>query len=562
MGTADGSVIGITQVVNHGDPSSRWNLVILGDGYRQSDLARFDSDAQNFITTMNQTAPFDELWNAVNVYRIDVASTNSGAADPVACGGTGAAPHTYFDATFCGDGQVRRLLTVNNDTVHGVVNRLMPQAHMIIVIVNSTIYGGSGGGVATFSIAGGADQIALHEMGHTAFGFADEYESYQGCGIDPPGTHDRYVGGEPGQPNVTIDTNLATNKWKALIAPATPMPTTQNADCAQCDPQPNPFPDDTVGTYEGARYFHCGVYRPQFNCRMRVLGFPFCAVCQSIIRTTFAPFIAVVRGIVTDSQRNPIPSATVRMTQSDAGVPGILETTTDAKGFYSISMSPGGYDGRYTVDVFASGFEGVSITIDRIVGSITENFILLRIGILAGLVTDTNGKPLAGALVLVGEGIPMVGQPATFTSFSQTDSTGRYSMLVDPPGVYNAAAFHSSFEDSNPLPVTVSLDTTKTQNFALVKATPVSVSGLVTDSDSQDPIAGATVVAIFDPSSDSVTTKTDGSGNYSLSNVLSGRRPISASHRGYSSETQTIKVTVAGPNVANFSLNPKRIIRC
>jgi hypothetical protein len=249
------------------------------------------------------------------------------------------------------------------------------------------------------------------------------------------------------------------------------------------------------------------------------------------------------------------------MTQSDAGVPGILETTTDSKGFYSISMSPGGYDGRYTVDVFVSGFEGVSITIDKIVGSITENFLLLRIGILAGLVTDMNGKPLAGALVLVGQGIPMAGQPATFTSFSQTDSTGRYSMLVDPPGVYNAAAFHSSFEDSNPLGVTVTLDTTTTQNFALVKATPVNVSGLVTDSDSQDPIAGATVVAIFDPSSDSVTTKTDSSGDYTLSNVLSGRRQISASHRGYSSETQTIKVTVGGPNVANFSLNPKRIIR-
>jgi IgA Peptidase M64 len=134
MGTADGSVIGITQVVNHGDSSSRWNLVILGDGYRQSDLARFDADAQNFIATMKQTAPFDELWNAINVYRIDVASTDSGAADPVACGGTGAAPHTYFDATFCGDGQIRRLLTVNNDTVHGVVNQLMPQAHMIIVM--------------------------------------------------------------------------------------------------------------------------------------------------------------------------------------------------------------------------------------------------------------------------------------------------------------------------------------------------------------------------------------------------------------------------------------------
>jgi hypothetical protein len=292
MGTSDGSVIGITQVVNHGDPSQRWNLVILSEGYRQSELTQFESDVQNFLATMYQTAPYDELWCAINVYRIDVASTDSGAADPVACGGTGASPHTYFDATFCGDGQIRRLLTVNNGTVHNVVNGLMPQAQMILVIVNSTIYGGSGGGVATFSLAAGADEIALHEMGHTAFGFADEYESYAGCGVDPPGSHDHYTGGEPGQPNVTIDTNRATNKWNVLVTASTPMPTTQNANCAQCDPQANPYPAATVGTYEGAYYYHCGAFRPQFNCRMRALGNPFCAVCQSVIRATLAPFMA------------------------------------------------------------------------------------------------------------------------------------------------------------------------------------------------------------------------------------------------------------------------------
>jgi hypothetical protein len=47
---------------------------------------------------------------------------------------------------------------------------------MIMVMVNTTEYGGSGGDVATFSLAAGAQEIGLHEMGHTAFGFADEYE--------------------------------------------------------------------------------------------------------------------------------------------------------------------------------------------------------------------------------------------------------------------------------------------------------------------------------------------------------------------------------------------------
>lgn len=290
MGTSDGHVVGTTQVVDHGDPSQRWNLVILSEGYQQGQLDQFHTDVQKFIDTMYQTAPYNELWCAINVYRIDVVSTDSGAADPVACGGTGASPHTYFDGTFCGDGVIQRLLTVNDGTVHTVVNAQFPQAHMIMVIVNSTEYGGSGGSVATFSLAAGADEIGLHETGHTAFSFTDEYCYYQGCGIDKG--HNKYTGGEPAFPNATIDTNRATIKWGNLIASTTAMPTMANPDCTQCNNGPSPVPADTVGTFEGAYYYHCGVYRGQYACRMRALGNPYCAVCQQVIRQTLAPFMA------------------------------------------------------------------------------------------------------------------------------------------------------------------------------------------------------------------------------------------------------------------------------
>ncbi len=33
-------------------------------------------------------------------------------------------------------------------------------------MVNSTAYGGSGGSVGTYSLASGATETALHEMGH------------------------------------------------------------------------------------------------------------------------------------------------------------------------------------------------------------------------------------------------------------------------------------------------------------------------------------------------------------------------------------------------------------
>ena len=35
-----------------------------------------------------------------------------------------------------------------------------------------------------------------------------------------------------------------------------------------------------MGLFEGAHYYHCGAFRPEFHCRMRALGNPFCAVCR------------------------------------------------------------------------------------------------------------------------------------------------------------------------------------------------------------------------------------------------------------------------------------------
>jgi hypothetical protein len=289
MGTSDGSVIGTTKIVDHGPASSRWNLVIMSEGYRQSEMGQFAADARQIANTLLTTQPFTTLASAINVYRVDVTSTDSGADDPIACGGNGATPATFFDATFCTSG-IRRLLVANNVTAFNVANAQVPEHHMIMLIVNSSVYGGSGGSLAVFSKAFNAVEIALHEMGHTAFRLADEYEYFAGCGSGETG-HDNYLGAEPVQSNITINTNRTSNKWRHLILAITPMPTTRNANCAQCDSQASPTPAGTVGAFEGAGYFHCGIFRPEFNCRMRALGFPFCAVCQEKIRQTLAPFV-------------------------------------------------------------------------------------------------------------------------------------------------------------------------------------------------------------------------------------------------------------------------------
>ena len=88
-----------------------------------------------------------------------MTSKDSGARDPSSCGGSGAKPKTYFDASFCNNG-IRRLLIGKNDRVIKVVSKLLPQWHMALLAVNSPVYGGSGGSVATFSKAAGAIDIS------------------------------------------------------------------------------------------------------------------------------------------------------------------------------------------------------------------------------------------------------------------------------------------------------------------------------------------------------------------------------------------------------------------
>jgi hypothetical protein len=183
------------------------------------------------------------------------------------------------------------LLTVDETTVLDTVGAQVPEWNTVLVVVNSTVYGGSGGAVGP-SRSTRAAEIALHELGHTAFGLADEYEYFRGCASGET-DRNKHPAVEPAEVNVTINTDRATLKWGHLVAATTPIPTTSNADCTQCDPQASPVSAGTVGLFEGAHYYHCGAFRPEFNCRMRALGNPFCAVCQERIRAILGPYLTL-----------------------------------------------------------------------------------------------------------------------------------------------------------------------------------------------------------------------------------------------------------------------------
>jgi hypothetical protein len=273
---ADGTVLGVTKIVDNGPAAERWNVVILSEGYQAVEMPRYHTDALAFVQYFQSVAPFHDLWGKINVYRVDVASTETGADDPAA----GSTSATYFDSTYSYMGAAHRLLGGNDATALAVSRSQVPEGHITLVIVNAGALGGSGGQVAWFSTHSASAEIGMHELCHAYFMLEDEY-----TGGGPPA----YVG--PGEaPNITTDINRATTKWRDLISPSTPLPTMTNPVPGVDNLAPSPVPAGTVGLFEGAGRTYQGVYRAQYDCAMRTYGQPFCAVCQRQIRAMLAPF--------------------------------------------------------------------------------------------------------------------------------------------------------------------------------------------------------------------------------------------------------------------------------
>ncbi|HWM14803.1 MAG TPA: M64 family metallopeptidase [Gaiellaceae bacterium] len=286
--TPAGTVIGATMVVNHGADVDHFVLVVVAEGFTAAEQAAFETAVDDFLAVLQATAPYDDpgVWQRINVYRLDVHSTQSGADNPLACADdpAGYVPlppevaGTYFDAEFC-TGGIRRLLTLGEKAQLLLdLDTYVPAWDAVVVAVNHLEYGGSGDGannIAVYSLDALAGQIAVHELGH-ALDLADEYDA---------GGPDTYAGAEPPDPNVTTDVTAA--KWASFVTTAN-LPTWSSSDCAVsnegvADPEPG-----AVGLYEGAAYSRCGIYRPMNDCYMRHLGIPFCVVCEAHIRDYLA----------------------------------------------------------------------------------------------------------------------------------------------------------------------------------------------------------------------------------------------------------------------------------
>lgn len=277
------SIAGTTKIVNNGADLDHFVLVVAGDGFTAADQAAFEATTNSFVTTLQATPPFDEaaVWERINVYRLDVHSTESGADNPLSCPDDDPtyvhippeSAVTDYEAAYCNYGSRRLLILQNEADLLADLDVHVPAWDAVVVAVNHQEYGGSGNdaaGVGVYSLDPLAAQIAIHEFAHV-LGLEDEYDY----------DNQTYVYAEPTEPNVTTD--LTASKWSTFLT-AVNMPTWSSTNCAVSNegvPDPEP---GAVGLYEGAATYHCGIYRPTHDCMMRHLGVPFCVVCDTAIR--------------------------------------------------------------------------------------------------------------------------------------------------------------------------------------------------------------------------------------------------------------------------------------
>lgn len=229
---ASGSV---TTVWDNGPPDRSFDLVAVGDGFGADDQHAFAEHVRSLAHELLATPPFDLLRRLVSVHRIDLVSS-------------GRSP---FGTVLPDEGA--RLLTVDEGAVLAVARRHVPWADAVVLVVNTASYAGSGGAVACTTRHPRSAALAIHELGHSAFGLADEYGHQLGPHPGP-----RFL-----RANVTLERDPTKAPWADLVAPGS-----------------------AVGCFEGADGCAGGVFRAEPVCRMRSLSAPFCVVCAREIRRT------------------------------------------------------------------------------------------------------------------------------------------------------------------------------------------------------------------------------------------------------------------------------------
>jgi hypothetical protein len=222
------------------------NLVIMSDGYTSAELPKFKTDATAFMNYFFTQSPFSNYKNYFNVYTVNVPSNQSGVIHPHTasdCGGdvTVTNPDIYFKSTMDYAG-MHRLIVANFSIVYTTLNNNFPQWDLVLILVNSTKYGGSGGTISVASTDPSATQVAVHEIGHSFGNLRDEY--YPGASYMVE------------QANTSKESNSTLVRWKNWIG------------------------INSTGLYQFSE--DNTWYRPHQNCKMRNISLAFCPYCNEL----------------------------------------------------------------------------------------------------------------------------------------------------------------------------------------------------------------------------------------------------------------------------------------
>lgn len=294
-----------------GEPETKVDFLILGDGYTAAEAKKFEVDARRLTEVLFATSPFKENRRNFNVWALCPPSSESGISRP----STGIYRDSPIGATYDAFGSERYVLTFDNHALRRAAQ--FAPYEFIEVIANNRTYGGGGIFNLYSTVASDnafANYVFVHEFGHHFAGLADEYYTSP---VEYAPSTERV---EPWEPNVTALLDVSTLKWRNLVSPfanVTPIPTPWNKEAFEVysreiqkrrvqlrkDRRPEEemealFREELeheqkmfkaekhygqVGAFEGAMYEARGYYRPEIDCIMFSRSDKFCKVCRAAI---------------------------------------------------------------------------------------------------------------------------------------------------------------------------------------------------------------------------------------------------------------------------------------
>ena len=304
-----------------GEPATKVDFLILGDGYTAAEAKKFEADARRLTRVLFSTSPFKEHRKEFNVWALCPHASQSGISRP----STGLYHDSPLGTSYDAFGSERYVLSFDNRALRKVA--AFAPYEFIEILANNRTYGG--GGIfnlySTVAVDNAfANYVFVHEFGHHFAGLADEY--YTSSVAYAPAT-DRVEPWEPNAtallPNASAQGNTENAgarsdlKWGDLVSPDTPIPTPWNKEAfenysreiqkrrAQLRKEKRPeaemealFREELaheramftrenyyggVGAFEGAAYEAHGYYRPEIDCIMFSRTNHFCAVCRRAI---------------------------------------------------------------------------------------------------------------------------------------------------------------------------------------------------------------------------------------------------------------------------------------